>query len=57
MVAPTRRQFLFNVLPAGALFCLGCGNSRPLETTDGQMAAKDESLADLWSEMVLKGYT
>jgi hypothetical protein len=23
---PSRRQFLLNVLPAGTLFCLGCGN-------------------------------
>lgn len=25
-LASSRREFLLNVLPPGALFCLGCGN-------------------------------
>jgi len=25
-LASSRREFLLNVLPAGSLFCLGCGN-------------------------------
>ena len=25
-LASSRREFLLNILPAGSLFCLGCGN-------------------------------
>jgi hypothetical protein len=37
-LAPSRREFLLNILPAGTLFCLGCGNLSAW--TAGQEAQK-----------------
>ena len=37
-LAPSRREFLLNILPAGTLFCLGCGSMSAW--TAGQKAQK-----------------